>query len=293
MPRLFGAQRMVLQAIRDLIKDNTGFVTDDQIAKCTQISITDVRDCIEILEGDGYVEVARTTAGYSALIKAEGRLALNSHVQSSMPSVHAPYDELIEDPRILCICSRQYLEGLVRIAESYDELASESRKSIGHFLGLFGVSGSVIEAPAVSSAGFRQALSEDKYDIIQMGLFVSSVDGSVYFSDVDCETDVVPGPHADCLPAEVVVKLIELSQAKLVVLVACDSLLIASKLSAITNVIASSKYTGIYSVLDWEMAFYDCLSRGLNLKKAFEISDSITLHPVVSFINKDMVFRKK
>ena len=63
MARLIGAQRMVLQAILDLPKDSAGYVQDAHIAQKTQIVIADVRDWIETLEGEGHVNVARTTGG--------------------------------------------------------------------------------------------------------------------------------------------------------------------------------------------------------------------------------------
>lgn len=76
MARLFGAQRMVLQAITDLPKNPAGFVADQQVAQSTKIALSDVRDWIETLEGEGYVEVAQTEAGLTASITAQGRLAL-------------------------------------------------------------------------------------------------------------------------------------------------------------------------------------------------------------------------
>jgi hypothetical protein len=76
MARLIGAQRMVLQAILDLPKDTAGFVKDTQIAQSTEIATSDVRDWIETLEGEGYVEVARTGVGLSASTTAQGKLIL-------------------------------------------------------------------------------------------------------------------------------------------------------------------------------------------------------------------------
>src|SRR5262249_13065821 len=76
MAKLIGAQRMVLQAILDLPKDDAGYITDSQIAQATQIAITDVRDWIETLEGEGYVEIARTRAGLSVSLTAHGKLIL-------------------------------------------------------------------------------------------------------------------------------------------------------------------------------------------------------------------------
>ena len=66
MAELFGAQRLVLQAILDLQKDSAGFVTDSQIAQSTQIDLDMVRDWIRTLGDAKYVEFARTEAGLSA-----------------------------------------------------------------------------------------------------------------------------------------------------------------------------------------------------------------------------------
>jgi hypothetical protein len=76
MAKLFGAQRMVLQAVNDLPKNAAGFVADSQITQATQISESDVRDWLDTLDGEGLIEVARTTAGLSASITAKGRLQL-------------------------------------------------------------------------------------------------------------------------------------------------------------------------------------------------------------------------
>jgi hypothetical protein len=51
MAKLFGAQRLVLQAIQDSPKDAAGFVTDTQVAHSTKIAVKDVSNWIETLEG--------------------------------------------------------------------------------------------------------------------------------------------------------------------------------------------------------------------------------------------------
>lgn len=94
MARLKGAQRMILQAISDLPKDAGGYVTDAQIAHHTRITLDDLRDLIETLEGDEYVEVARREADLSVSITAEGRLALRQYLPFSStapdPSTSSP-----------------------------------------------------------------------------------------------------------------------------------------------------------------------------------------------------------
>ena len=99
MAKLFGAQKMVLQAIVELPKDATGFVTDVQIAQRTRIALTDVRDWIETLEGEGHVDSARTTSGLSASITAQGRLQLGLYQPIAPP--HAESVEIAVTGRTL------------------------------------------------------------------------------------------------------------------------------------------------------------------------------------------------
>jgi hypothetical protein len=70
MAKLFGAQRLVLQAIQDSPKGASSFVTDTQVARSTRIALKGVRDWFETLEGEEYVEVARTETGLCASITA-------------------------------------------------------------------------------------------------------------------------------------------------------------------------------------------------------------------------------
>src|SRR4051812_14260737 len=86
MAKLIGAQRMVLQAILDLPKDVADNVTDVQIAQATQIALNDVRDWLETLDGDGTINIVRTTAGLSASITAQGKLIIRQSQPFDPPS---------------------------------------------------------------------------------------------------------------------------------------------------------------------------------------------------------------
>ena len=68
MAKLFGAQRLVLQAIQDSPKDAAGFVTDVQIVRSTNLVLRHLRYWIETLEDEVYV--ARTEVGLSVSITA-------------------------------------------------------------------------------------------------------------------------------------------------------------------------------------------------------------------------------
>ncbi|WP_165248056.1 hypothetical protein [Paludisphaera soli] len=63
--------------IRDLSRAvDDGFVYDSQVAEKTRITTGDVRDWIETLDAEGFVDLVRTSDGMRAAITAKGRLAL-------------------------------------------------------------------------------------------------------------------------------------------------------------------------------------------------------------------------
>jgi hypothetical protein len=91
MPKLFGAQRLVLQAIEDSPKDAAGFVPDTLIAQRTQIALRDMRDWFLTLDQEEYVELALTEGGLRASITPKGRLALGLY--RPFPNQPAPSAE--------------------------------------------------------------------------------------------------------------------------------------------------------------------------------------------------------
>jgi hypothetical protein len=76
MAKLFGAQRMVLQALLESQGDSQAFIEDSRIAHATRISLRDMRDWFLTLDNDEYVDLALTESGMSASVTAKGRLAL-------------------------------------------------------------------------------------------------------------------------------------------------------------------------------------------------------------------------
>ena len=76
MEPLRGPLRLVLQAVLDLQGDSTDYVEDTKVACQACMHLDEVRNCFIVLEGRGYVNGDRTIHGRSALITAEGRLAL-------------------------------------------------------------------------------------------------------------------------------------------------------------------------------------------------------------------------
>ena len=89
MPRLFGAQRMVLQAILDAQGETSAFIEDTRVAQVNQISLRDMRDWFLTLDQDEYVDLALTESGLKALghrQRPPGSWALPTVPDATQPS---------------------------------------------------------------------------------------------------------------------------------------------------------------------------------------------------------------
>jgi hypothetical protein len=90
MARLFGAQRMVLQAIQDTQGETLSFIEDSRIAQSTRISLTDIRDWFLTLDNEELVDLGLTENGLSASVNAKGRLALGLYRPFTMLTQSSP-----------------------------------------------------------------------------------------------------------------------------------------------------------------------------------------------------------
>ena len=68
-----------------------GFIEDNRLAQATRIALGDVRNWLETLDSDEYINLARTEVGLSASITAKGRLVLGVlPIAPSKQSVTSP-----------------------------------------------------------------------------------------------------------------------------------------------------------------------------------------------------------
>jgi len=77
MDQFQGSERLIVQTIVNSPKDSAGYVEDTQIAMASKMSVQDVQNWLEILEGKGFVERAKRTDGFSALLTAKGTQTLS------------------------------------------------------------------------------------------------------------------------------------------------------------------------------------------------------------------------
>ena len=200
-------------------------------------------------------------------------------------------DLVMCNPRILCVCCPQYLSGLLGYIDHFQRMKQHMAKICNMLTTTSGVSVDFTEAPGVDAQQFSEILLSKAYDIIQAGLYVDRDSGRVCFSTTvagdafasDCDNSLSP----DAFSA-----LIEQSKAQLVLLLACDSLIIAAKLARFTNVIASSKRVPIKKVVAWENFFYKSLANGDSLSKAFQTANVLSDECMLLLLTRDISFKR-
>ena len=76
-----GTELLILQACNSVAADEHGFVVDEDLARHTQMSVTDVRDYLESLEQDEFISLVRLASpdGLKAHVEAKGRTELSKH----------------------------------------------------------------------------------------------------------------------------------------------------------------------------------------------------------------------
>ena len=88
MARLFGAQKMVLQAILNAQGETSNYIEDSGLAQATRIALSDMRNWLLTLDQEEYVDLGLTNNGLSASITPKGRLTLG--LFHPLPSTPAP-----------------------------------------------------------------------------------------------------------------------------------------------------------------------------------------------------------
>ncbi len=77
-------RRRILQTIRDSQSNSGITVQDSVIAEKTGSSVQNVQDHLDVLEDEGRVQLAKTTAGYGAWMTARGRLGLQEPLEREL-----------------------------------------------------------------------------------------------------------------------------------------------------------------------------------------------------------------
>ncbi len=189
-----------------------------------------------------------------------------------------PSVEIVSNPKILCTCSPQFF------SSSFQNDVKVIRDEMQI------ISDNITVLHNVKARQLRGLMQENTFDIIHVATMVDQKTGDLYFSDIENRDGVPRGSDNDTIRASSFATLVELCKARLVTLATCDSLILAAKLAKVTNMIAATDTVSIDDMLDWELSFYKCISKGISLSNSFEKAASLNSAPMLLLTKKDLAF---
>ena len=143
--------------------------------------------------------------------------------------------------------------------------------------GLFGRRARVVGN--LDAETLRKLLTTERFDVVHLLAFVDPSDGSLVL-DRD-------NPQAR-IPARGLANLLEVCNARLIVLAVCDSIVLAAHVSRHTNVIAATTNMEVEAFIQWASCFYDLMARGHSLAHAYDVARSTTDTPMVLLMKQDL-----
>jgi CHAT domain len=260
---LFGAQKMVLQAVLTAQESTDKPVKDAQIAQDTDIALTNVRDWFLTLMKDGYVDLVRTHTGYAASVNERGRLELELYKpfttggQAATSSRRAPSQRTI-----LLLASNPKGTKPLRLDEEAKKIEQglERAKNRDQFR--------LVMKWAVTADELRRALLDYEPEIVHFSGHGSGVDGLNFEDDQG---------FAHEIPGDALARLFALfaERVKCVVLNACYSEVQADAIvQHISYVIGMKQAIGDDAAIKFAVGFYDAVAAGRDFEDAFEFGRS-------------------
>lgn len=153
-------------------------------------------------------------------------------------------ESIVQNPHVVCVSSDQYLELFHRndLQIVLDAFPANLRHDI-----------------VTTAARFEEVLSEP-VDIVHIAAYVCPRTGTLFFNPVELPLGTsVPGVKEDFIKAELLELLLQTAGTKLVVIASGDSLALATRLVAFTNVIAPSGIFSTSGLARWVAEFYSRL----------------------------------
>jgi hypothetical protein len=154
--------------------------------------------------------------------------------------------ETVRNPRALCISSRQFMQ--LGLENQVDSVLSAFPSDVHHDR-LF------------DSISVRQALNDNRFDIVHVAAFVCPRSGTIYFSNVDTQSGKPsPDTEPDVIHADELVSLLRTAKTSLTVITSGDSLALATSLIATCHVVAARDMISAKMAAAWVEAFYNRLA---------------------------------
>ena len=174
--------------------------------------------------------------------------------------------ETVKNPRVLWACN--WPDSLGEMMEKDTQVIKQAFPK-----------SALITEKELTADRFRELLTKNKFDIVQLTVNVGH-DGSIIFS------------ADERIPSQGVAHLLEVSKTKLLVLACCNSVPLAAELATKTNMIAATGNLAVKGFAAWQSVFYQLLSDGNPLSRAYSVASSTVQSPIVILMKQDVVFTK-
>jgi hypothetical protein len=161
--------------------------------------------------------------------------------------------EEVDNVKILCLASAEYDEP--KFASDIDQI----RRSFP--------ADSITSAHGVSVSQLYGFFIQKTWDIVHLAMYVDPVSGALIVPD--------PVDSRATIGIDGVKELITIVNPRLVVVVTCDSLVLAARLARDTNIIAGHRPIDPGHALKWSSVFYPALAQGCLLSDAFNRAQAI------------------
>ena len=122
--------------------------------------------------------------------------------------------------------------------------------------------------------------------MVHLALYVDKENHRMRFDPVSGTAD------KEWLQVQAIEGMIKDSGAALVVIITCDSLKFAQQLARFTNVVAGHQAIAPTSALRWAKVFYQALSFGVPLSKAFNDAQDRADPGLILLTHRDVSFRR-
>jgi hypothetical protein len=161
--------------------------------------------------------------------------------------------EVLDHVRVLCASSSEYPE------ERFEEDIKEIYRNFPP--------GSVEEVRRVTADALATCLRKgNEWDIVHLAVDVDSETEDLMLPNPDPKK---ANPRRDRFPRAFLLERIQESNARLVVIPACESLLLAARLARVTNAIAAIHKLELRGVINWSKEFYWYLAQCCSLNESF------------------------
>jgi TIR domain len=172
--------------------------------------------------------------------------------------------EIVPDPKALCISSQQFLK--LGFENQLQKVIDAFPSSVRH-------------QRVISSSELREAIQQEKFDIVHIAAYVCSRSGAVYFSEVDPASGTGISEDPDILDSETLARLFRFAGVKLTVIGSCDSMALAVTLTTVCHVVAAKDMVSATMMAAWVEAFYRALPKS-SLSQALSDADDLSRAPM-------------